>query len=151
MTFEHDGKLSMNCVDLDIEEFQETLVATEALREYEAIEWERAAVRFQFNLAPMSDHDTTFIILSNRVRATVYRGPYRNELLITVDALLASDGGYDNLEFLTIHRSERKICRWTNTAGYPYWHANSVLQIDLNAIPKLDENGLVQQFNVVRQ
>ncbi|AKT37526.1 hypothetical protein [Chondromyces crocatus] len=122
----------------------------EATPRYEVGAERRGMVHFRFALEenPGVEEDAVFVVFSNRMLASVYAGPYREGLSLPVDARLASDEGFDNLEFKLLSPKGCVVGRWSNEQGYPYWQAGAVVSIAFREVGRFAEHGLFETHGV---
>ena len=142
------GALPMKCRQLKPTQMDEERAEFERRPRYVLGEKGRAVVHFQFNLDAEDGGETLFVILSNRMGALVYRGPYRRSLSLEMDANLAADDGYDNLEFWLLQLGQKQICGWANERGYPYWRPGADISIEFLREGGFGDDGLFKQHDV---
>ena len=138
----------MKCQELEPLEMNEARVNLETRPRYVLGEKGRATVHFRFNLNIEEGSETLFVIFSNQVGALVYRGLYMRSLSLEMDAYLAADRGYDNLEFWLLQLRQKQICSWVNERDYRYWRPGAEISIVFLREGVFDDDHLFKQFDV---
>lgn len=140
---------AMNCTIVEPHQLDALRAELETVPLYEPGAEGRATVIMQLAPAQKIEGEALMVITSNRLNAAVYRGPYQPRLDLQMDAALADDEGYDNLEFQLLLPNENKVCRASNERGYPYWQPGKRITLRFLENAAYDEDELRMGFEVV--
>jgi hypothetical protein len=145
--FKAQAMNAMNCESRPPAEFAARIAEESARVPYTAKDAESSfPVTFHFNLDEAVLSDTVMTIESTVTRlkagnALLYRGPYKETLVLRIDKELFDEGreGLDNFGFAFFNRQNREICVQEQDSGALYWKPNANVYIDFLDRRELDK------------